>query len=167
MNVSKDKVVTANYVLKNIDGELLDESTPENPMAYLHGSGDVAEGLENALEGKVIGDNINVTLKPDEAYGDYDEALVQEVSKEMFSDIDELEEGLIFQAETPDGEIREYEIVSIEGDKVTIDSNHPLAGETLVFDIDITDIREATAEEIEHGHIHHGDDHCQDEDEEA
>ena len=157
MNVSKDKVITANYVLKNIDGELLDESTPENPMAYLHGSGDVAEGLENALEGKVISDKINVTLKPDEAYGDYDESLVQEVSKEMFSDIEELEEGLIFQAETPEGEVREYEIVGIEGDKITIDSNHPLAGETLVFDIDITGIREASAEEIEHGHIHKGD----------
>lgn len=157
MKVSKDKVISANYVLKNAEGELIDESTPESPMAYIHGIGDVAEGLEKALEGKVVGDKINVTLTPDEAYGAFDESLVQEVSKEMFNDVETLEEGLVFQAETPEGEVREYEIVAIEGEKVTIDSNHPLAGETLVFDIEITEIRDATAEELEHGHVHHGD----------
>lgn len=159
MNITKNTVVTAQYVLKNDKGELLDESSAENPMAYLHGHGDVAKGLEDALEGKAVGDKVQVTLTPEEAYGPYSEELVQTVSKEMFSDMDDLETGLVFHAETPEGDIREYEIVGIEGESVTIDGNHPLAGETLDFTIEVTELREATAEEIEHGHLH-GEDGC-------
>ena len=153
MKISKNTVVTANYVIRDGEGEVIDESAENGPMEYLHGGEGILEGLEKVLNGKKAGDIVKVTLSAEEAYGEFDEDLVEEVSKEMFSEMDDLEVGLVFHAETEDGEV-EYEVVSIEGDIVTIDGNHPLAGEELHFEIEVTNVRKATAEELEHGHAH-------------
>jgi FKBP-type peptidyl-prolyl cis-trans isomerase SlyD len=153
MQVAKDKVVTAKYVLKSVEGQVLDASSDDQPMTYLHGSGEILKGLETVLEGKVAGDQCSITLKADDAYGQPTEDLVQVVEKEMFSDMDDLAVGTVFHAETEEG-VLEYEVVKIDGEKVTIDGNHPLAGEDLSFEIEITEVRDATSEELEHGHAH-------------
>jgi FKBP-type peptidyl-prolyl cis-trans isomerase SlyD len=153
MQVSKNKVVTANYVLKDTSGVVLDASSDDQPMAYLHGSGEILEGLEKVLEGKKAGDTCSINLKADDAYGQPTDDLIQVVDKAMFSDMDDLEVGTVFHAETDDG-VLEYEVVGIDGDKVTIDGNHPLAGEDLSFEIEISEVRDATEEELEHGHAH-------------
>lgn len=153
MKVTKDKVVMANYILKSVDGEVLDASSDDQPMAYLHGSGEILEGLEKVLEGKEAGEKCSITLKADEAYGQPSDELVQVVDKSMFSDMEEIEIGTVFHAETEKG-ILEYEVVAIDGDQVTIDGNHPLAGEDLSFEIEVIEVREPTADELEHGHAH-------------
>jgi FKBP-type peptidyl-prolyl cis-trans isomerase SlyD len=163
VKISKNTVVSANYILRDSEGSVIDESGESGPMEYLHGVGEIIEGLEKALEGKKVGDHVKVSLSAEDAYGEFDDDLVQEVSKEMFADMDDLEEGLVFHAETEEG-VQEYAVVAIEGDMVTIDGNHPLAGEDLTFEIDVLEVRQATAEELEHGHAHgEGCDHDHDE----
>lgn len=153
MQISNDLVASIHYTLKNDQGEVLDTSDGQEPMEYVHGKSNIVIGLENALEGKSVGDKLSVAVKPEEGYGEYDASLIQELSKEMFAGVDEIEVGMEFHAQTPDG-MQIIEVKKVEGDTIIVDGNHPMAGQTLHFDIEITAVREATADELEHGHIH-------------
>ncbi len=159
MTVQKNSVVTIDYTLKNEDGEILDSSKENGALSYLHGHQGIVEGLEEALEGHGEGDEIQTTLVPDKAYGSRDEKLLFDVGRDrMPSDVD-LEIGMQFLAQGQDGSQRPVTVAAIGDDKVTLDGNHPLAGETLHFDVTINGIREATDEEISHGHVHDGSHH--------
>ena len=160
MNISKNKVVTIDYSLHNETGELLDSSEGGEPLVYLHGNENIIPGLEKFLEGKTTGDSISCTVPAAEAYGERDESLVFKVSKKDFGDNVEVAPGMQFEAHGEDG-VQIVTVVGVNGDEVTIDANHPLAGENLHFDVKVVDVRDATAEEIEHGHVHmDGEDEC-------
>lgn len=153
MQIAEDTVASFHYRLTDANGEELDRSDEDQPLAYLHGRANIIPGLEEAMAGKSAGDRFEITLEPEEAYGDYDEGLVHKVDRSQFTGVDELEVGMQFQARFPDGE-RIATVREVEGDEVTIDGNHALAGETLNFEIEVTDVRTATEEELEHGHPH-------------
>lgn len=153
MQVAKNKVVSIDYTLKDDIGEVIDSSEGAEPLFYLHGFSNIVPGLEAALEGKVAGDNVKVSLNPAEGYGERDDSLQQVVPREAFQGIDQLEVGMQFQAESDDGN-HIVTVTAVEGNEVTVDGNHPLAGETLNFDVTIVEVRDATAEEMEHGHVH-------------
>ena len=152
MQIAKHKVVALAYTLKDADGNILDQSDTEAPFNYLHGANNIIPGLESALEGKSSGEAMTVSISPEEGYGQRDEALVKTVSKSLF-DTDDIEAGMQFTAHTPQGHTL-VTVVNVEGDDVTLDENHPLAGVTLHFDVNIVDVRDATSEEIDHGHVH-------------
>lgn len=153
MDIAKDKVVTIDYVLHDADGKLLDKSEEGDPLVYLHGNENIIPGLERQLEGKKAGDSLKCVLVPTEAYGERNEELVLKVSKKDFGPDAQIEPGMQFEARGEDGS-QVVTVVKVEGDEVTIDGNHPLAGETLHFQVSVVDVREATAEELKHGHVH-------------
>lgn len=154
MNIQKNSVVTVHYELKDGTGEVLDSSSGQEPLVYLHGSNNIIVGLEEQLEGKKVGDNIKAEIAPEKGYGMPVDALVQTVPGDAFGEeIKQVEIGMRFQAETEQGPVPVV-VTAIEDGMVTVDGNHPLAGKDLFFDVSITDIRDATAEEIEHGHVH-------------
>ncbi len=157
MQIASQKVITIEYTLKDESGELLDSSEHDGPLSYLHGFGNIVPGLEQALEGKSAGDSLKVVVAPEDAYGERDEELLQSLPRERFPDGD-IEVGMRFRGES-DGGARVLTVVSVDEKSVTIDANHPLAGRTLSFDVTVRDVREATAEELEHGHVHDGDHH--------
>jgi FKBP-type peptidyl-prolyl cis-trans isomerase SlyD len=148
MQIAHDKVVLIHYTLRNDAGEVLDSSSGGDALAYLHGQGNIIPGLEKALEGKQAGDKLNVKVEPAEGYGLRDSKLVQQVPRRQFGDA-KVQPGMQFHAQT--SQVRGLNIL---GDMVTVDGNHPLAGENLHFDVEVTDVRDATAEELEHGHVH-------------
>jgi len=154
MQIAKDKVVLINYTLKNNAGEVIDSSEGSDPLAYLHGAENIIPGLENALAGKVAGDSLSVTIEPEEAYGVMDESKIQSVPKEMFEDAGEVLVGAQYHAAGPDGGHVTITVTEVSDDTVTVDANHPLAGEILNFDVTIMEIRDASPEELEHGHVH-------------
>lgn len=154
MNIQADCVVELHYTLKDQDGELLDSAGADDPFHYLHGSGQIVPGLEDALTGLKVGDKKQVAVPPAEGYGDYDPQLALTVSKAQFPEGVDIEVGMQFESTTPEGIEAVFSIESIEGDKVHIDGNHPLAGATLNFDIEVKSIRKATEEELSHGHAH-------------
>ena len=147
------------YALRDDEGNLLDQSQPEQPLAYLHGHKNIIPGLESALEGKAAGDNVEVRVEPKEAYGEMNPALEQVVPKDRFQGIEDIEVGMQFQASTEQGPIS-VRVVKLEDDQVTVDGNHPLAGQPLNFNVTIKDVRAGSEEEIAHGHIHKGDGCC-------
>ncbi|WP_461534755.1 FKBP-type peptidyl-prolyl cis-trans isomerase [Spongorhabdus nitratireducens] len=151
MKIADNCVALFNYTLKNDQGELLD-SSEGNPMGYLHGQYNIVEGLEKELEGKQAGDKFEVTVEPAEAYGEFDDSLVQAVPRADFGD-HPVEVGSQFHADTAIGP-RVVTVTAIHENEVVIDANHELAGENLHFAIEVVEVREATAEEKEHGHIH-------------
>lgn len=153
MQVADNTAVSIHYTLTNDQGEVLDSSNGGDALVYLHGSGNIISGLEAALLGKKVGDKFNVRIAPEDAYGVVTEDMVQVISKEMFEGIDQIEVGMQFHADVSYGS-GVVTVVNIDGDNVTIDGNHPLAGEALTFDVEIIDIRPATKEELDHGHIH-------------
>jgi FKBP-type peptidyl-prolyl cis-trans isomerase SlyD len=153
MEISNEKVVSIHYTLTNNDGDVLDTSRGHEPLAYIHGVGNIIPGLENALTGKRVGDRLNVTVSPEDGYGVHDKNMVQAVPRAAFQGIDTIEPGMQFHAETSDG-LQTVTVVEIDGDSVVIDGNHPMAGITLNFDVEITDIRDASTEELDHGHVH-------------
>ena len=156
MMISKDKVVTIDYSLTDEEGELIDSSVGEEPLVYLHGHHGSIPGLEQALAGRRVGDKLEVSIPPEEGYGDWDEDLVEVVGVEDFDDPEELEIGTQFETMTEEG-TRLATVIDIEGDEITVDLNHPLAGMTLNFDVTVLEVRDATAEELAHGHVHgHG-----------
>ncbi|HKI60466.1 MAG TPA: peptidylprolyl isomerase [Mariprofundaceae bacterium] len=158
MQIIDHKVVSFHYTLTNEAGETLDSSIGGEPMPYLHGEENIVPGLELALEGKSVGDKLSVSLDAADAYGEFDPAMVEIVSAELFDDVDKVEVGMEFEAEAPGGEaVMVVRITDIDGDSVTVDGNHPLAGQKLHFEVEITDIRDATEEELEHGHVHGND----------
>lgn len=153
MQAGENTVVLIHYTLTSDGGETLDSSEGREPLGYLHGFGNIIPGLENALSGKQAGDKLKVTIAPEDAYGVREDALVQVVPRSAFGDAPDLEVGMQFQARTPEG-IRVVTIVDIAGDEITLDGNHPLAGETLHFDVEVVEVRAATDEELAHGHAH-------------
>lgn len=153
MKVAKDLVVSLAYQVRTEDGVLVDESPASAPLDYLHGRGALISGLESALDGRVAGDVFDVDVDANDAYGQYDENLVQRVPKDVFVGVDELEVGMRFLADTDMGPVP-VEITGIEGDEVIVDGNHMLAGQNLKFHVEVIGVREATAEELEHGHVH-------------
>ena len=160
MQVAQNNVVSIHYTLTNDAGETLDSSRERGePLAYLHGHGNIIPGLEQALLGKSTGDTLDVTVEAADGYGERHDALIQQVPREAFQGVDQLEPGMQFQAQTDAGP-RLFVITDIEGEQVTVDGNHPLAGQRLHFDVEITEVRDATQGELEHGHVHqNGDDH--------
>ena len=153
MQIANDKVVTIHYTLTNDEGDLLDSSKDQDPLAYLHGSGNIIPGLENALTGRSIGDTFNIEVAPEDGYGVRDNEMVQSVPRSAFEGVDNIEPGMQFQAQSPDG-IQLVTVIDLDGDEVILDGNHPMAGFTLHFDVEVINIWEATQEELDHGHVH-------------
>lgn len=153
MQITKDKVAIIDYTLKNEAGEVLDSSQGGEPLAYLHGANNIIPGLESALEGQAAGDEIQVSVPPEEAYGVRNEALRQEVDKSQFSGVEDLQVGMQFRVPSQQGDMV-IRVADIADDTVTVDGNHQLAGMTLHFDVTVKDVREATDEEKAHGHVH-------------
>jgi len=158
MQIAKNKVISIDYTLCDAQGTELDTSLGRGPFAYIHGIGNIIPGLEAALEGKSAGDQVNAVISPENAYGTRDESLVQQLPRSQFDTDQNIEVGMQFQAMSEAGP-RVVMVVSVEADKVTIDANHPLAGVTLHFDVTVKEVREATGEELSHGHVHGPDDH--------
>ena len=153
MQIAADSVVLIHYTLKDDDGKVLDSSAGGEPLAYIQGHGNLVSGLEKALEGKAQGNRIEVSLVPEEGYGTRNEALVQRVPKRSLQGAGEIRKGMQFQAQTDEG-MRLFTVTTVVGDMVTLDGNHPLADQTLHFDVEVVEVRDATAEELEHGHVH-------------
>ena len=153
MEIAADSVVLIHYTLKDDSGAVLDSSAGGEPLAYIQGHGNLVPGLEKALEGKQGGNTLTVTLSPAEGYGARDEALVQRVPKRSLQGSGEIRKGMQFQART-EGGMRVFTVTAVAGDMVTLDGNHPLADQTLHFDVEVVSVREATTEELEHGHVH-------------
>ncbi len=153
MKISDKMAVSIHYTLTNSAGEKLDSSRGEEPMVYLQGYGQIITGLENALKGKEIGDKFNTTIAPADAYGELREDMLKVVPMSMFEGMDKVEVGMQFHADANQG-VDVVTVTKIDGDQVTIDGNHPMAGEALTFDVEVMDIRPATADELSHQHIH-------------
>jgi FKBP-type peptidyl-prolyl cis-trans isomerase SlyD len=151
--MSQPRVVTIHYTLTNDQGEVLDSSRDREPLTYLEGSQNIIGGLESALNEKDQGDQTEVSVEPSEGYGEVNEELVQPVPRSAFEGVEKIEPGMQFQAQTPGGP-QIVRVVSVEEENVVIDANHPLAGQTLHFDVEVVETREPTEEEVEHGHVH-------------
>ncbi|MFB6349006.1 FKBP-type peptidyl-prolyl cis-trans isomerase [Moraxella marmotae] len=151
--ITNDTVVQFNYTLTNAQGEVLDQSR-EAPLAYLHGHHNIIPGLESEMAGKKVGDKFTVTVAPENAYGEYVAEAVQEVPRANFQGVDNIEVGMQFQTQTQDGHVMLVSVKDVTDDVVVVDGNHPLAGVELTFDVEIVEVREATADEIAHGHAH-------------
>lgn len=153
MQIANNKVVSIHYKLTNDEGSILDSSEGQEPLAYLHGLGNIIPGLENALTGRAVGDKFTVTIPPEDGYGERDNEMVQSVPKSAFQGVDQIQPGMQFQAQSPEG-MQLVTVIDVDGDEVILDGNHPMAGITLTFDVEVTEIRDATAEELDHGHVH-------------
>lgn len=158
MQIAHEKAVSIHFKLKNPEGELLDSSEADSPLEYIHGYGDIVPGLEQALLGKSAGDRVQVVVSPAEGYGERDDDKLQTVPREDFDADANIEPGMRFQAESDEGDVI-VTVTEVHGDEVTIDANHPLAGLTLHFDVEVVGVRDCTQEELEHGHIHGPDGH--------
>ncbi len=153
MQIARNRVVSFHYTLRDGQGNLIDASGERGPMTYLHGKNNIIPGLEQALDGKSVGDKVEVEVPPERGYGMRSDALVQIVPRTRFTEGDELVPGMQVRASGPQG-ARIVTVVRVERDFVTVDANHPLAGRTLHFSVEIADVRKATHEEIAHGHVH-------------
>jgi FKBP-type peptidyl-prolyl cis-trans isomerase SlyD len=154
MNVEDKLVVSIHYKLTDGGGNEIDSSSGGEPLAYLHGADNIVPGLERELTGKSAGDRVQVTVAPEDGYGPVQEELVQTLEREAFQGVDEIEAGMQFEAKSPDGHSQVVTVKAVSDDEVTVDANHPLAGVTLNFDVTVESIREATEEELAHGHAH-------------
>jgi FKBP-type peptidyl-prolyl cis-trans isomerase SlyD len=152
--IGENSVVTVHYKLTDDDGKLIDSSEGNEPMAYLHGAGNIISGLEKALVGKSEGDSLTVRIEPADGYGEADPEGTKVIERAAFEGVDEIEVGMSFEAQAPDGSAQQIFVKKVEGDQVTIDINHPLAGIPLNFDVQIISVRESTEEERTHGHAH-------------
>ncbi|MBK7945069.1 MAG: peptidylprolyl isomerase [Flavobacteriales bacterium] len=149
MRITKNSVVSFHYTLNDPEGKLLDTSAGKDPFAYIHGSGMIVPGLEAEMEGRTIGDSLQVKVEAAKGYGEIDPSLVQRVPMDKFGG-QQVEEGMQFQ--TPDHRV--WSVMEVKDGDVVLNGNHPLAGVTLHFSVEVTDVREATEEEISHGHVH-------------
>ena len=152
--IGDNLVVTMHYKLTDDNGNVIDSSEGKDPLTYLHGAKNIIPGLEKALVGKTQGAKLQVKVDPAEGYGVVRPELVTQVERSLFEGVDQLEVGMIFQAQAPDGSNQQIVIKKVEDEKVTIDANHPLAGVNLNFNVEIVGVREATPEELDHGHVH-------------
>ncbi|MEX0734460.1 MAG: peptidylprolyl isomerase [Steroidobacteraceae bacterium] len=153
MLVERNRVVTLHYTLRDEQGSVIESSAGRAPLSYLHGKGNIIPGLEQALGGKTAGDKVDVTVAPEQGYGRHDDRLVQIVPRNRFTEGSELAPGMQVRATRTQGP-RLVTVVRVERDFVTVDANHPLAGRTLLFSVQIAEVRKATHEEITHGHVH-------------
>lgn len=154
MQISNKHVVGMNYTLKDDQGTVLDTSENRDVLKFIVGSGMIIPGLEKELYGKKKGDKLSVTVQAKDGYGEYDDTQMIKVSKSQFPEGTEQKPGMAVQAQRQDGEVQILTIKEVENDTVTLDANHPLAGQTLHFDVEIEEVRDATEEELEHGHVH-------------
>ena len=161
MNITKDTVATLSYTVTETNGQVVGRTQPDEPVTALIGHGFLIRGLEKALEGHKKGDEFAIQLEPKDSYGEYDKNLVQTIDRAMFGDF-EIAVGNVFEADSEHGPMAVV-IKEINDKTVVVDGNHPLAGKTLNFLIVVEDVREATPEEIKHGHAHVGG-HCPSED---
>lgn len=157
--IKKDMVVSIKYRLTNNSGEVLDEADSADPFSYLHGHHQVIPGMEMGLEGLKKGDKTKLTISPEEGYGEINEQLKLTLKRDVFPKDFPLEAGSQFQADLGNGRSSVFTVVEVKQTEVSVDGNHPLAGETLNFDIEVLEVRKATKEELEHGHAHEGDGH--------
>jgi FKBP-type peptidyl-prolyl cis-trans isomerase SlyD len=153
VQIAADAVVLIHYTLKDDDGKVIDSSAGGEPLAYIQGHGNLVPGLEKALDGKQDGDTVKVSLSPEEGYGTRNAALVQRVPKRSLQGSGEIRKGMQFRAQTDEG-LRVFTVTAIVGDMISLDGNHPLADQTLNFDVEVVSVRAATEEELEHGHVH-------------
>ena len=153
MPIAKDSVVSMHYTLKDDAGEVIDSSASGEPLTYMQGHGNIIPGLEKALEGKNTGDKVSVRVPAEEGYGEYSKDLVQQVPRRALKGISNIRVGMQLHAQTENGP-RVVTVTHIQSDMVTIDGNHALAGKALNFDVEITEVRDATEEELSHGHVH-------------
>jgi len=156
MIISPNKVVVLHYAVSDSEGTLIDSSYDEEPMAIIHGSGYLIPGLDNALAEHKTGDKFEVSVSADDAYGQREDGFVQTIPKEIFGDIEDLAVGSQLRATTDDGE-QTVIVVDMTDEHITVDGNHPLAGIDLTFDVEIVEVRDATEQELEHGHVHAAD----------
>ncbi len=161
MQIENNRVVSIAYTLKDDDDNVIDQSS-DGSFCYLHGASNIIPGLEDALAGKAAGDELSVTIPPEQGYGVRDDARVQDVPRNMFPAEQEIQPGMQFHAQGPDGQSIVVLVTKADDATVTVDGNHPLAGVQLNFDVKVMDIRDATAEELEHGHVHGPDGHAHD-----
>jgi FKBP-type peptidyl-prolyl cis-trans isomerase SlyD len=153
LSIKKDSVVLFDYTLKDDGGEVIDNSSPGEPLAYLHGRGNLVAGLERELEGKSAGDKLSVKVAAAEGYGEYSKELIQKVPRRSLKGLAKITVGMRLHAQTAHGP-RAVTVTALTGDMVTLDGNHPLAGKNLNFDINVVQVRDATEEELAHGHVH-------------
>ncbi|HIF47916.1 peptidylprolyl isomerase [Candidatus Thioglobus sp.] len=154
MTVKKDAVVEMHYTLKNDAGEVVDSSKGQDPMPFIQGRGNIIPGLEKELEGMKAGDTCDVSVKPEDGYGVHHAEGIQEIPKEALQGIENIEIGMELQSQDEQGNPFIVRVEEIKDDVVIINANHPLAGQTLHFNVSIESVREATADELEHGHVH-------------
>ncbi len=153
MSIAANKVVSFHYQVKDDSGHTVDNSDGREPLVYLHGHHNIIPGLEKEMLGKVVGDKFTATIAPADAYGENNPQLINEVPKAMFQGVDTIEVGMGFTANTEGGPV-DVMVVEVTDDMVKVDANHPLAGRTLTFDVEVVDIRDASDEELAHGHVH-------------
>ncbi|TAL46011.1 MAG: peptidylprolyl isomerase [Methylovulum sp.] len=153
MQVADNMAVSIHYTLTNDEGEVIDSSEDNEPLVYLHGGGNIISGLEKALHGKAVGEKFNVRIDAEDAYGEFMDDRVQVISRDMFEGVDDIEVGMQFHADVSSGP-GVITVVNVDGDDITIDGNHPLAGVPLTFAVEVIEIRPASREELAHGHIH-------------
>jgi len=153
MVIADQKVVSIHYRLSNDDGQIIQESASGAPLSYVHGAGNIIPGLESALSGKTAGDKLNVSVDPEQGYGARNDALIQELPRDVFEGVEDIQEGMQLQAHSEQG-TQVITVTKVDGERVTVDGNHPLAGQTLNFEVEVDSVRDATAEEIAHGHVH-------------
>lgn len=153
MKIAENAVAVIDYVLTDDDGNKLDQSSDGN-FAYLQNGRNIIPGLENALAGKEAGEQLQVTIPPAEAYGERSLEAIQSVPREMFPAEAEIQIGMQFQGQSPEGHVNVVTVTEVKDDVIIVDGNHPLAGKTLHFDVTVVSVREASEEELAHGHVH-------------
>ncbi len=154
MKIADNCVVSFHYTLTNEKGDKVDSSIGKDPLSYLHGAGNIVPGLEKALEGRSMGENLEIAILPAEGYGDHNPEFIQKVPRSGFPGVEDIQVGMQFQAQGPDGQTQVVTVKEVSETEVTVDGNHPLAGHELSFDVSIENVRSASEEEIEHGHAH-------------
>jgi FKBP-type peptidyl-prolyl cis-trans isomerase SlyD len=153
MQIADNKIVLIHYTLSNLDDEVMDSSAGGEPLAYLHGKGNIVPGLEKELLGKKVGDKVKVEVSPEEGYGELNEELIQEVERAAFEGVESIEVGMRFMAQTAWGQ-QPVVVTAVTEETVIVDGNHPLADQSLKFDVEVIEVRDASEEELEHGHAH-------------
>ncbi|MFT7404731.1 FKBP-type peptidyl-prolyl cis-trans isomerase [Zhongshania sp.] len=154
MIIANDCVVAFHYTLTDESGVEIDTSKGQEPLAYIHGQGGIIPGLERELAGKTIGDAMKVTVQPADGYGEQNAELIQPVPRAAFQGVEQIEVGMQFQAEGAGGQMQTVVVKEVDEENVTVDANHPLAGQVLNFDVSIESVRAASEEELAHGHVH-------------
>jgi len=159
MKFGPQKVIRFDYILSDNNGEVIDSTEGGEPLAFIYGSTALKPALQEKMEGRQSGDSFRVKVQPEDGYGLRDESLIKKVGRDMFGDIEKIEAGMLFQTANTDGATDMVTIVAVDDDTVTVDHNHPLADVTLNFAIDVIEVRDATQEELCHGHVHESADH--------